>query len=124
MTTAQHTREAQLTPNAIVAQLSKLARDLDAVVRALRDADLDAVQKRHTADLAESQAFVQAEGSVDMRRHLARIASAKAEDEAVVAEAVVRFLKQRINAVGTRISVGQSMGAALRAELQTLGGDP
>jgi hypothetical protein len=81
---------------------------------------MDATVKRQQADLAESRAFVGAEGSVDMRRHLARIAVEKQESEALVAESVVRYLRHKINAVGTRIEIGRSLGAALRAELQAL----
>jgi uncharacterized protein (UPF0261 family) len=103
-----------------VIQLAELSRDLDHTVRLLKDADLDAVTKRHTADLAESHSFVSVEGSMELRKHLARIATDRQEQEAVVAEAVVRYLRQRINAIGTRIEVGRSMGAALRAELSAL----
>ena len=114
------TTDGLLTPQQVVLQLSQLSRDLDHTVRLLKDADLDAVTKRHTADLAESHAYVQAEGSAELRKHLARIASERQEQEAVVAEAVVRYLRQRINAIGVRIDVGRSMGAALRAELSAL----
>jgi uncharacterized protein (UPF0261 family) len=116
--------DALLTPNAVVIQLAELSRDLDHTVRLLKDADLDAVSKRHIADLAESHSFVQAEGSMDLRKHLARIATDRQEQEAVVAEAVVRYLRQRLNAIGVRIDVGRSVGAALRAELAALPYDP
>ena len=87
---------------------------------ALKAADLDATEKRHAADMAESLAFVRAEGSMDLRKHLARIEAGPLEKEALVAEAVVRYLRQRINAIATRIEVGRSAGAALRAELSAL----
>ena len=110
----------QLTPSAVVLQLAALARELDSTVTALKAADLDATEKRHAADMAESLAFVRAEGSMDLRKHLARIEAGPQEKEALVAEAVVRYLRQRINAISTRIEVGRSAGAALRAELQTM----
>ena len=110
----------QLTPQGIVVQLAALARELDATVTSLRAADLDATEKRHAADLAESMAFVKSEGSMDLRKHLARIEAAPLEKEALVAEAVVRYLKNRVQAIQTRISTGQSMGSALRAELAAL----
>jgi hypothetical protein len=100
--------------------LAELSRDLDAAVRSLRDADMEAVQARHAADLAESRAFVAAEGSMDLRKHLARLACAKEEEDALVKEAVVRYLRNRINAISTRIDVGRSAGAALRAELAAM----
>ena len=114
------TAPEQLTPSAVVLQLAALARELDSTVTALKAADLDATEKRHAADMAESLAFVRAEGSMDLRKHLARIEAGPQEKEALVAEAVVRYLRQRINAIATRIEVGRSAGAALRAELQTM----
>lgn len=111
-----------LTPNEVVRHLSELGRKLDTTVEMLKEADVDAVQKRLAANLAESRAFVNAEGSMDMRKHLARIAAARQENEAVVAEALVRHLRKQIDAIHTRIDIGRSVGTALRAELQNLGG--
>jgi hypothetical protein len=115
-------RDGQLTPNAVVLNLMELGRELDAVVRSLKDAEIDAVTKRHTADIEESKAYVGAEGPVETRKHLARIAADHFESEALVAESVVRYLRQRVNAISTRIDIGRSLGAALRAELSNLGG--
>ena len=113
-----------LTGASIARHLSELGRQLDVTVEMLRDADLDAAQKRSAADTAESKAFVDAEGPMDIRRHLARLEASSKEYDAVVAEALVRHLKARIKALETRIDVGRSMGAALRAELNTLPGVP
>ena len=109
-----------LTPQDVVRQLTSLARDLDAAVRVLKDADRDAVLKRHAADIAESRAYVRADGSVELRKHVARLACEKEEEEALVAEALVRHLRKQIDAIQTRIDVGRSYGAAVRAELKTL----
>lgn len=112
---------ALLTAGEVVVQLTELSRQLDLTVTMLKDADLDATVKRHEADLAESHAYVSAEGSVDLRKHLARIACERQESQAVVAEAVVRYLRQRINSISIRIDVGRSYGAVVRAELQSVG---
>ena len=109
-----------LTPSEVVLQLSELGRKLDAVVRTLRDAELDMVEKRHVADVAESMAFVRAEGSMDLRKHLARIEAAPLEKDALVAEAVCRYLKTQIRALELRVEIGRSYGAAVRAELAAL----
>lgn len=110
-----------LTANEVVLALSKLGAELDATVTALKQAELDAANKRCEADQAESRAFVSADGSMDLRKHLARLAAGKQEQEASVAEAVCRYLKTRIRAIETRVEIGRSYGAAVRAELQTLG---
>ncbi len=110
----------ELTPRTVLAQLSLLAKSLDHTVDLLKEADLEATMARHAADVAESTAFLSAEGSVEMRKHKARLATDKLEERALQAEAVVRYLRHRINALGTRIEVGRSAGAALREELRAL----
>jgi hypothetical protein len=54
------------TANQVVQQLGEPGRELDAAIRTLKDAEFDAVTKRHIADLAESQAFVSAEGTAEL----------------------------------------------------------
>ena len=109
-----------LTPNRVVLQLAELGRQLDMTVEMLKEADGDATEKRHAADVAESRAFVNAEGAMDMRKHLARLAVDRQEDDALVAEALVRHLRARLRATETRIEIGRSMNSALRAELAAL----
>ena len=113
-----------LTATAISRHLSEMGRQLDITVGMLRDADLDAVHKRSAADTAESLAFVDADGSMDLRKHTARLAASSKEHDALVAEALVRHMRTKVRALETRIDVGRSMGAALRAELNTLPGVP
>lgn len=108
---------APLTPNEVALQLSRLARDLDETVRALEHADRDATEKRAASDLAFSRAFMAATGSVDYRKHHATVETHNQRLAADVADAVVRHLRRRIDAVKTRIDVGRSYGAAIRAEL-------
>jgi len=56
-------------------------------------------------------------GSVDARKHTAVIETHTQRLAADVADAAVRHLRRRIDAVKTRIDVGRSYGAAIRAEL-------
>lgn len=112
--------DALLSPNDVVRQLSSLGRELDAAVTMLKDAEVEAVQKRHHADMVESRAFLAAEGSMELRKHAARVEADKQEEEALVAEAVVRHMRTHIRAIDTRIEIGRSYGAAVRAELKTL----
>ena len=116
--------DLQLTPMGVVEHLSELTRKLDNAVSDLAEADLDAVQKRHLANLAESMAFVKAEGPQDLRRHLARITATELELDAVVAESAVRHLRTQIRARELEIEVGRSYGATVRAEMAALPYDP
>lgn len=115
---------APLTPRAVVENLAALTERLEGVVRALREADMQAVVARHRADLAESLAFVQAEGSMEYRRHIARVAVGEQESDAVVAESIVRSLRHQIRAIELEVEVGRSYGVAVRAELSALPYDP
>lgn len=101
----------------VALQLARLARDLDETVNSLKTADEDATRKRSAFDVAFSKAFVNAQGSVDQRKHLAVIETYPLRDEAEVADTVVRHLRRRIDAIKTRIDVGRSYGAAVRAEI-------
>ena len=111
-----------LTPQQVVHHLGDLTLQLDELVKRYKVAEHDAATNRHAADLAESKAFLVAEGTVDTRKHKARIASKEQELTALTCEAEVRGLRAQIRAMETRIDVGRSYGAAVRAELKTLGG--
>lgn len=114
--------DATLTPAQISRHLGELGRELDQLVKMLKEADAEAVTKRHAANIAESRAFVRAEGSMDLRKHKARLETDKEEDAALVAEALVRHIRKQIDAVQTRIDIGRSYNAAMRAELAVIGG--
>ena len=118
--TAHKTMAEPLTPNQVVLHLSELGRELDMTTKMFGQADLDAVEKRHAADMNESRAFVRADGSIELRKHLARIETDRLEHDALVAEALTRHLKAQLRALETRIEIGRSMNAALRAEFSTL----
>lgn len=118
MSTAER---APASPVEVVRHLSKLTGDLRNVTEAYAAAERDAAEKRHAADMAESRAFLQADGAMELRKHTARVAAGKQEGEALVAEALVRVLKARIRAVETSIDVGRTYGATVRAEFKTIG---
>ena len=116
---------APATATEVALNLARLARDLDQTVHALQSADLEATQKRAQFDLEFSRAFVAEQGSVDQRKHLAVVSTHRQRLEADVAEAVVRHLRRKIDALKVRIDVGRSYGAAVRAEIALGGGmDP
>lgn len=116
-----NTTQGQLTPNDVAAQLAQLARELDTTIRQMAAAEKDPVEKRGAADLSFSRAFLSAEGSVDARKHQAVIQTHQQRMDADVAEALVRHLRRRIDVTKTRIDVGRSVGAALRAEISLAG---
>jgi hypothetical protein len=116
---------APATPNDVVRNLAELTRELRDKTSAYRSAELDAAMKRHGADMVEARAFLSCDGSVEFRKNTAKVAADRAEGDALVAEALVRILKAEIRSIETRIDVGRTFGATVRAELKTLsyGGD-
>lgn len=115
-----------LNATEVALNLANLARDLDTTVKQLKGADEDATTKRVAYDLAFSRAFMRGEGSVDGRKHQAVIATEAERTAAEVADALVRHLRRRIDALRVRIEVGRSYSAAIRAEiaLGQAGGQP
>jgi len=109
------------TPGEVVRNLSALTGELRQRTAAYRAAEHDAAAKRHAADLAEARAYLRAVGPVEERKREARIFAELEEGKAAVAEALVRVLKAEIREIETRIDVGRTYGATVRAELKTLG---
>ena len=116
---------APATATEVALNLARLARDLDQTVSALQSADMESTRKRVEFDLEFSRAFIAEQGSVDQRKHLAIVATHRQRLEADVADAVVRHLRRKVDALKVRIDVGRSYGAAVRAEIALGGGmDP
>jgi len=111
------------TPLEVVQHLGELTVQLRDQVRAYGQAERDAVEKRHAASVAESRAFLAADGAMEMRKHTARLAAERQEGDALVAEALVKILKSRIRVIETEIECSRTAGATFRAELRTLGLD-
>jgi hypothetical protein len=112
---------APATANEVVRNLAALTKELRDATTAYRAAEFDAAKLRHAADQIEARAFLRAEGSVDFRKNTAKVAADTPEGAALVAEALVRILKAEIRSIETRIDVGRTYGATVRAELATLG---
>jgi len=112
-----------LTANDVALQLAELSRQLNALVKEIGKAEIDAVNAREDFTLAHSKAFLRAEGPMDVRKHLAIEATHAERLAAETAEAVVRGLRRQIDSVRVRIDVGRSVGAAVRSEISLAGRD-
>lgn len=110
-----------LTASDIASGLLVLSRQLEKVSTDLDAADVALVDAKHAADIAESRAFLEAEGSMDMRRHIAKLETDELRFRAEMAEAAVRQGIRARDTIKVRIDVGRSANAALRAEIGALG---
>lgn len=111
----------QLTASKVASHLLDLSRQLDEITRILNAKDIAATELAEKAKLEEAKAFVAAEGSVDFRKNTAIIATHGVRLEARVAEAEVRGLIRTVRTLQSRIDVGRSHGATVRAETQLAG---
>lgn len=109
-----------ITPTNAVIELAKLSRDLDAAGFRVRDAERDAVNKRHTAKVEFQKAFLAADGSVQARQAEATLKTADQALSAELAEAELRILRSDIRILESRIDVGRSVVGVLRAEAQVV----
>lgn len=111
----------QLTPSRVASTLAKLARQLDDLVDAIDDAEKRAVHAREDFTMAYAKAFLSAQGSMDVRKHLATEETHDTRLAAELAEQLVKGIRRQIDTVRMRIDVGRSLGAALRAEASLAG---
>jgi hypothetical protein len=109
------------TPNEVIAWLAKLSLRLDEVTEELNLADEQATELRATHTVAHSEAFMRAEGPMDIRKHKAIIATHELRFAAELAEQKVRALTRSLKTLTTRIEVGRSTGAAVRSDISISG---
>jgi hypothetical protein len=106
-----------VTPQLAYEYLSKLSRELDIEVYKLGDVAKRATDRRMRYELAYSEAFLRAAGSMDLRKHLALVETHNLRVEAEHAKDDLDTAKLRIRAMETRIGAGRSLLTTLRAEI-------
>jgi TorA maturation chaperone TorD len=107
-----------LTPNSVVANLLELARKLTELSTGLDELERDAVNKAADATNTYLQAFLAAEGPQYLREVIAKKASSEAQLAADLAKCMVTGRRRDLDVLRTRIDVGRSAAAALRAEIE------
>ncbi|MEU9515881.1 hypothetical protein [Micromonospora sp. NPDC048169] len=111
----------QLTPNQVVSHLAALSLRLDEVTEELNRADEEATELRGYATVANSEAFLRAEGAMDLRKHKAIVETHELRFAAELAEQKVRGLTRSQKTLMARIEVGRSTGAAVRSDISLAG---
>lgn len=101
----------------VAANLARIARDLDAAVRELRELDEQAVRARARFEVRFAREFLDADGAMDVRKQKAILATEKEKLDAEIAEQKVRSQRALIDALKVRIDVGRSYGSAIKAEI-------
>ena len=110
-----------LTANEVAQQMLKFSRELGDVTARLDQADREAVNAREDYTLAYAREFLQADGSMEVRKQVAIERTHEQRLRAESADLVVRGLRRQIDTLKTRIEVGRSHGAAIKAEMAFAG---
>jgi hypothetical protein len=111
----------ETTLSAVADRLADLSRQLDKATSDAWVLDEKAVRARHACELAFSRAFLTADGSMDVRKHKAVLATDMEKLEAEIAEQVLRGCRARIATLKVQIDTGRSLSAAIRAEVSLAG---
>jgi hypothetical protein len=102
--------------NDIAANLAQLSRDL--VEMTAEYARLNEAKARADAafKVAYVRAFLEAQGSVDARKHLATTATADLLFEAELAEVRFDNIRTALRVLGQRMDAGRTLASTVRAE--------
>jgi hypothetical protein len=110
-----------VNPNEVASHLLELARQLDAAVKELGRLDSAAVHARSRFEVTYADAFLSADGAMDMKKQRAILATEDEKYTAEMADHLVRVQRELIRAIGTRIEVGRTVSATVRSEISLAG---
>lgn len=112
---------APISATDIARHLGLLARQLEDARTQLDTWDEESVRARADFEVAEARAYIAAQGSIEERKRQARLAVEELWLTVELADMKVRKGKRAMVVLEKRISVGQSHGAAVRAEVSLTG---
>ena len=93
-------------------RLAELSRLLDKATDEIAEADEEAVRAKQLYEVAYARAFLDAIGSMELRRQIANYETKEENLTMELAQARVRAIKERIRTLGTQIEVGRSLASA------------
>jgi hypothetical protein len=109
------------TTNEVVQQLAQLGRDLDAKQLEIRRLDEAAVRARSRYEVTYARKFLQATGSVDVRKYTAVEQTADLKLDAEIADQVLRAARESIKVLRDRLDIGRSLNSAIKSEWSAQG---
>lgn len=93
-------------------RLAELSKLLDKATDDIATLDEEAVRAKQLYEVAYARAFLDAIGSMDLRRQIATYETREQNLTMELAQAKVRAIKERIRTLGTQIEVGRSLASA------------
>ena len=106
----------------VIKRLAEVSRMLDAATDELAVLDEESVRAKQTFEVEYARRFIAAGGHpVDVRKHMATMATADERLAFELAAAKHRACKERINTLRNQLSTGQTVSAALRHQFAAEG---
>ncbi len=105
-----------MTPAEIIRTLSTISREIDELTDELAVLDEAAVRARQEFKVAHARAFLNAEGSMDLRKQTAELETAGLQLSYELADQQHRAAVSQLRALRDRLEVGRSLGALVRLE--------
>ena len=93
-------------------RLAELSKLLDKATDEIAVLDEEAVRAKQLYEVAYARAFLDAIGSMELRKQIATYETREANLTMELAQAKVRAIKERIRTLGTQIEVGRSLASA------------
>ena len=97
-------------------RLAELSRMLDKATDEYAKLDEESVRAKQTYEVAYARAFLDALGSMDLRKQIAIYETQNENLTYEISAAKVRALKERIRTLGTQIEVGRSLASAHKTQ--------
>jgi len=109
---------SNLTPSEIVETLANISKEIDETTVELADLDEAQVRARQEYKRAYAESFLRTDGSMDVRRYTAELATSDLVLAYEIAEQRHRACVAHLKALRDRLEVGRSIGALVRLEWQ------
>jgi SMC interacting uncharacterized protein involved in chromosome segregation len=105
-----------LTPEAMIATLSQISKDIEEKTREIIELDRKAVEARAKYRVESARVFLNSEGSMELRKRLAEVETYSSMLASELADQELRAAGHAIKALRDRLDIGRSLNALARME--------
>lgn len=106
----------EMTPQTIVSTFSTISKEIEKKADEIQALDEKATRSRAKYRSLYAHSFLNAEGSMDVRRYTADLATADALLEAELDDQVLRAAREAMKVLRDRLEIGRSLSAVMRME--------
>lgn len=106
----------ELTPHNIVSVLSSISKQIEAKASEIESLDEKATRSRAAFKVDYARVFMTTEGSMDVRRYSAELATADVSLQAELDDQKLRAAREAIKVLRDRLEIGRSLSAIMRME--------